>query len=116
MYKIEYRNPDGTGPNGTDMWISDPVPKERLETVLEKMRSNGCSIVNIIDMGESVYLTGEEMQMIYAACTYYGEKLFQVIRSFPDEKPDIFGDLSARAAGFGRLAGKIIGYMEDAGM
>ena len=116
MYKIEYRNTDGTGPNGTDMWISDPVPKERLEAVLEKMRSNGCSIVNIIDMRESVYLTEEEMQMIHAACTYYGEKLSQVIRSFPDEKPDIFGDLSARAAEFYRLAGKVTRHMEDAGM
>lgn len=116
MYKIEYKNPDGTGPSGTDMWISDPVPKERLEAVLEKMRSNGCSIVNIIDIGESVYLTEEEMQMIHVACKDYRAKLLQVIQGFPDEKPDIFGDLSARAAEFGRLAGKVTGYMEDAGM
>lgn len=106
MYKIEYRNPDGTGFNKTDPWISEPVREDHLEAVLEKMRLNGCNVVSVVDIGEGVYFTREEMQMIHVACKDYRAKLLQVIQGFPDEKPDILSGLSARAAEFDRLAGK----------
>lgn len=115
MYKIEYRNPDGTGIDGTDPWVSDPVPEERLEAVLEKLRANGCSIINVIDMGESVYFTGEEIQMLHVACIGYEDKLSQIIKCLPGENAGILSSLSARAAEFKVLAGKLEGYMEDAG-
>lgn len=114
MYKIAYRNPDGTGIDGTDPWVSDPVPEERLETVLEKMRANGCSIVNVIDMGESVYFTGEEIRMLHTACTGYGEKLSRIVKCLLDESVGSLDSLPARAAEFKVLAGKLAGYMEDA--
>lgn len=115
MYKIAYRNPDGTGIDGTDPWVSDPVPEERLETVLEKMRANGCSIVNVIDMGKIVYFTGKEIRMLHVACIGYGDKLSQIIKCLPGESAGTLDSLSTRAAEFKVLAGKLAGYMEDAG-
>ena len=114
MYKIEYWNPDGTGINGTDPWVSDPVPEERLGEVLKKMRANGCGIVNIIDMGESVYFTQEEIRMLRIACTGYGEELSRIV-SLQGENTGTLDSLSAKAAEYKGLAAKISGYMEDAG-
>lgn len=113
MYKIEYRNPDGTGIDGTDPWVSDPVPEERLEAVLEKMRVNGCSIVNVIDMGESVYFTKEEIRMLHIACVGYGDKLSQIIKCLPRESAEVLDGL-VKAAEYKELAAKISGYMENA--
>lgn len=115
MYKIEYRNPDGTGIDGTDPWVSDPVPEERLETVLEKMRVNGCSIVNVIDIGESVYFTKEEIRMLHIACTGYGEELSRIVKCLPGESTRTLDSLSARAEEYKELAAKLSGYMVDAG-
>lgn len=97
-------------------WVSDPVPEGQLEEVLEKMRVNGCIIVNIIDMGESVYFTGKEIRMLHVACIGYGDKLSQIIKCLPCESAGTLDSLSARATEFKVLAGKFAGYMEDAGI
>lgn len=114
MYKIEYRNPDGTGIDETDPWVSDPVPEERLEAVLEKLRANGCSIINVIDMGNIVYFTGEEIQMLHVACIGYGEKLSQIIKCLPGESAAVLDGLSVKAAEYKELEAKISGYMVNA--
>lgn len=114
MYKIEYWNPDGTGIDGSNPWVSDPVPEERLETVLEKMRANGCSIVNVIDMGESVYFTQKEIRMLHTACTGYGEELSRIVKFLPGESAVILDNLLAKAAEYKELAAKISGYMANA--
>lgn len=115
MYKIEYWNPDGTGINGTDPWVSDPVPEGRLGEVLKKMRANGCGIVNVIDMGESVYFTQEEIQMLHIACTGYGEELSRIVKCLPGESAGILDNLLVKAAEYKELVAKISGYMENAG-
>lgn len=115
MYKIAYRNPDGTGMDESNPWVSDPVPEERLEAVLEKMRANGCSIVNVTDIGESVYFTQKEIRMLHTACTGYGEELSRIVKCLLDESVGSLDNLLARAAEFKVLAGKLAGYMEDAG-
>lgn len=114
MYKIEYRNPDGTGIDGTDPWVSEPVPEERLEAVLEKMRANGCSIVNVTDIGESVYFTQGEIRMLHIACMGYGEELSRIVKCLPGESIGTRGSLSVKEAEYKELAAKISGYMVDA--
>lgn len=84
--------------------------------MLKKMRANGCGIVNVIDMGESVYFTKEEIRMLHIACVGYGDKLSQIIKCLPRESAGTLDSLSARAAEFKVLAGKFAGYMEDAGI
>lgn len=113
MYKIEYRNPDGTGFDETEPWVSEPVSEEQMEMVLEKMKSKGCTVVNIIDMGESVFFTQEEVQMLYAACMDYGGKLAKIVKNLPNEREEISSGLSTRAAEFRKFAEKITGYMGE---
>lgn len=112
MYKIEYRNPDGTGFDETEPWVSEPVSEEQMEMVLEKMKSKGCTVTNIIDMGENVFFTQAEIQMLYAACMYYGDKLTKILKNLSNEE-EISSGLSARAAEFWQLVEKITGYMGE---
>ena len=114
MYKIEYWNPDGTGFSKTEPWVSEPVTKERLNDALENMKAKGCTIVNVIDMGDDISFTQGEMQMLYAACMSYGDKFSHIIvRHIPYEDAGIVKNLSERAADFCNLAVKITGYMEN---
>lgn len=53
--------------------------------------------------------TQEELQLIYAACMSYGDKLSEIIKSIPNEETD---KLSDRAKDSWNLARKITGYME----
>lgn len=78
------------------------------------MKAKGCTIVNVIDMGDDISFTQEEMQMLYAACMSYGDKFSHIIvRHIPYEDAGIVKNLSERAADFCNLAVKITGYMEN---
>lgn len=78
------------------------------------MSANGCSIVNVIDMGESVYFTKEEIRMLHIACVGYGDKLSQIIKCLPRESAEVLDGLLVKAAEYKELAAKISGYMENA--
>lgn len=63
-----------------------------------------------IDMDDRIRFTQEELQLLYAACMSYGDKLSEIIKSIPNEETD---KLSDRAKDSWNLARKITGYMED---
>ena len=64
-------------------------------------------------MDKSVNLTQKELQLIYAACMSYGDKLAEIIKSIPNEQGNIVNMLSDRAKDSWNLARKITEYMED---
>lgn len=65
--------------------------------------------------GEKIYMdnrinfTQKELQLLYAACMSYGDKLSGIIKSIPNEETD---KLSDRAKDSWNLARKITEYME----
>ena len=82
----------------TEPWVSEPVTKERLNDALENMKAKGCTIVNVIDMGDDISFTQGEMQMLYAACMSYGDEFSHIIvRHIPYEDAGIVKNLSERA-------------------
>lgn len=54
----------------------------------------------------------EELQLLYAACMSYGDKLSQVLKSIPNEGEIVLDRLSDRAKESWNLARKITEYME----
>lgn len=63
----------------------------------------------IIVMGKKISFTQEELQLLYAACMSYGDKLSEIIKSIPNERTD---KLTDRAKASWNLARKITEYME----
>lgn len=61
-------------------------------------------------MDNKMEFTQEELQLLYAACMSYGDKLSGIIKSIPNEETD---KLSDRAKDSWNLARKITKYMED---
>ena len=78
MYKIEYWNPDGKGFSKTEPWVSEPITKGQLNGALEHMKARGCTVVNVIDMGVGISFTQNEIQMVYAACMDYADRLCRI--------------------------------------
>lgn len=64
-------------------------------------------------MDNRMRFTQEELQLLYAACMSYGDKLSEIIKSIPNEETD---KLSDRAKDSWNLARKITGYMEGQSM
>lgn len=56
--------------------------------------------------------TQEELQLLYAACMSYGDKLSQILKSIPNEREIVLDKLSDRAKESWNLARKITEYME----
>lgn len=56
--------------------------------------------------------TQYELQLLYAACMSYGDKLSDIVKSIPNEVKTTDG-LSNRAKESWNLAGKLTEYMED---
>lgn len=63
-------------------------------------------------MDNKMEFTQEELQLLYAACMSYGDKLSQILKSVPNEGEIILDRLSDRAKDSWNLARKITGYME----
>ena len=61
-------------------------------------------------MDNRINFTQEELQLLYAACMSYGDKLSEIIKSIPNEETD---RLSDRAKESWNLARKITEYMEE---
>ena len=62
-----------------------------------------------IVMDKKMEFTQEELQLLYAACMSYGDKLSQILKGIPNEETD---NLSDRAKESWNLARKITEYME----
>lgn len=63
-------------------------------------------------MVRKINFTQEELQLLYAACMSYGDKLSQVLKSIPNEGEIVLDRLSDRAKESWNLARKITEYME----
>lgn len=64
-------------------------------------------------MNNKVNFTQEELQLIYAACMSYGDKLSQVLKSILNEGEIVLDRLSDKAKESWNLARKITEYMEE---
>lgn len=64
-------------------------------------------------MQKTINFTQEELQLIYAACISYGDKLAETKKSIPNEGEDITDRLSDRVKDSWNLTRKITEYMED---
>lgn len=69
-------------------------------------------------MNSKIVFTQEELQLLYASCMSYGDKLSEIVKSIPNEQFAINGlgnmhGLSDRAKDSWNLARKITGYMEE---
>lgn len=64
-------------------------------------------------MNKEIEFTQEELQLLYAACMSYSDKLSGIIKSIPNEEENIVNRLSDRAKDSWNLARKIMGYVEE---
>lgn len=62
---------------------------------------------------ENMDFTREELQLLYAACMSYGDKLAEIKKSIPNEGKTVLDNLADRAKDSWNLARKITVYMED---
>lgn len=56
---------------------------------------------------KQINLTQEELQLLYAACMSYGDKLAEIKKSIPNEDETILDNLADRAKGSWNLAKRI---------
>lgn len=61
---------------------------------------------------KQLQFTSDELQLLYAACMSYGDKLSQILKSIPNEGEVVLDRLSDRAKDSWDLARKITGFME----
>ena len=64
-------------------------------------------------MNKTLEFTQEELQLLYAACMSYGDKLAEIKKSIPNEGKIVLDNLADRTKDSWNLARKITGYMED---
>ena len=64
-------------------------------------------------MDNRINFTEEELQLLYAACMSYGNKLSKIKKSIPDEGENILNILADRAKQSWNLARKITEHMEE---
>ena len=60
-------------------------------------------------MDNRISFTQEDLQLLYAACMSYGDKISEIIKSIPNEETDKLAD---RAKESWNLARKITEYMD----
>ena len=58
-------------------------------------------------MLKRINFTQEELQLLYAACMSYGDKLSGIIKTIPNESENIINELSVRVKDSWNLARKI---------
>lgn len=66
-----------------------------------------------IVMDNRISFSQEELQLLYAACMSYGDKLSQILKSIPNEGETVLDKLSDKAKDSWNLARKITEYMEE---
>ena len=63
-------------------------------------------------MDNKMKFSQEELQLLYAACMSYGDKLSQILKSIPNEGENVLDKLSDRAKDSWNLARKIAKYIK----
>ena len=63
-------------------------------------------------MDNTINFTQAELQLIYAACMSYGDKLAEIKKNIPNEDEIILDRLADRAKDSWNLARKVTEYME----
>lgn len=63
-------------------------------------------------MDNKMKFSQEELQLLYAACMSYGDKLSQILKSIPNEGENVLDKLSDREKESWNLARKIAKYMK----
>lgn len=63
-------------------------------------------------MDNKIIFTQDELQLLYAACMSYGDKLSEIVKAIPNEGKSIVDGLSDRAKESWNLARKITEYVE----
>lgn len=63
-------------------------------------------------MNKTLEFTQEELQLLYAACMSYGDKLSEIKKNIPNESESVLDNLADRAKDSWNLARKITRYME----
>lgn len=66
----------------------------------------------LIVMDNKMEFTQEELQLLYAACMSYGDKLSQILKSIPNEEEIVLDKLSNKAKDSWNLARKITEHIE----
>ena len=61
---------------------------------------------------KQIIFTQEELQLIYAACMSYGDKLAEIKKSIPNEDDSILDNLADRAKGSWNLAKKVTEFLD----
>ena len=64
-------------------------------------------------MNKILEFTQDELQLLYAACMSYGNKLSEIKKSIPDEGKIVLDNLADRAKESWNFARKITEYMEE---
>lgn len=64
-------------------------------------------------MDKEIIFTQEELQMLYAACMAYGDRLSEIIKSIPNEGEIVLSILSDRTKESWNLARKITQYINE---
>lgn len=64
-------------------------------------------------MDNKMEFTQGGLQLLYAACMSYGDKLSQILKSIPNEGEMILDKLSDRTKDSWNIARKITKYMEE---
>ena len=64
-------------------------------------------------MDNGINFTQEELQLFYAACMSYGDRLSEILKSIPNEKESVMDGLSGSAKESWNLAQKITEYMVE---
>ena len=64
-------------------------------------------------MNKILEFTQDELQLLYAACMNYGDKLAEIKKSIPNEGEIVLDNLADRAKESWNLARKITEYLEE---
>ena len=67
-------------------------------------------VINMTDI--TITFTQKELQLIYAVCINYGDKLAELAKSIPNEE-EIGNSLIVKAKQTWELAGKVINKLEE---
>lgn len=100
------------GKDGCPESISELVEdaKDIKNMIMELWGDFGFTMYGGVIMDNKVNFIHEELQLLYAACMSYGDKLSQIVKSIPNEETDKLAD---RAKESWNLARKITEYMEE---
>lgn len=102
---------EGRGKNGVPESIKDLLEDaEWIKSTLLKVSEALNTLDEESEKVKGIIFTQEELQLIYAACMSYGDKISEIIKSIPNEETDKLAD---RAKDSWSLARKITEYMED---